>query len=342
MELYSVTPETVTEADPRAATYPDRLAATLRHAEESGFRGVLVPHSMHEVDPWMVAGQVGAATTTLRPLIAANPGALPPHTAAQAAAAYAALHGRALDFNLVAGANPTELQSVGDTASKEERYARLRSWAQIVRRLLAGETVDWDDEHFRYRGLALQPCPEVLAECRFFMAGSSEASQAIAVEVADVAVTHPLPFEEWSATTLVALREAGFAGDLGIRIGVLARESAEEAWALARARFPRTWTGDQETKLKRISPNSWSRQLATKALDGDDGGEVAAADDGVYWLGAFVNGGASAPLLVGSYDDVAAALGRYRSAGVGHVILTGIHEDDYPHTHRVLALVRAG
>jgi alkanesulfonate monooxygenase len=339
--FYSVTPETINEFDPTATTYPDRLHVTVRCAEDNGFLGILVPHSLHEIDPWMVAAKIGAETSSLRPLIATQPSAMPPHTAAQAAAAYAAMYGRPLDFNLVAGANTIELQSVGDTAPKDRRYARLRSWALVLRRLLDGEAVDWDDEHFCYHGFALRPCPNALKLCRFFMAGSSATSQAIAAEVADVAVTHPLPFDEWSNTTLPPLREAGFDGELGIRIGVLARDSTAEAWVLARERFPRTWRGDQETKLKTISTNTWSKQLAAKALAVDRGGEVPAEADGVYWLGAFVNGGASAPMLVGSYSEVATALGRYASAGVRHVILTGIHDDDYLHTKRVIDLLRA-
>jgi alkanesulfonate monooxygenase len=341
VHFYSVTPETFNECDPTAATYPDRLRLTVRRAEDNGFLGILVPHSLHEIDPWMVAAKIGAETTSLRPLIATQPTAIPPHTAAQAGAAYAAMYGRPLDFNLVAGANPTEMQSVGETMSKEGRYARLRSWALVLRRLLNGEVVNWDDEYFCYREFVLRPCPDALKLCRFFMAGSSAASQVIAAEVADVAVTHPLPFDEWSTITLPQLREAGFDGALGIRVGVLARDSAREAWDLARERFPRTWRGDQETNLKTISTNTWSKQLAAKALAADRGGEVSAEADGVYWLGAFVNGGASAPMLVGSYNEVATALGQYALAGVRHVILTGIHDDDYLHTKRVIDLLPA-
>jgi alkanesulfonate monooxygenase SsuD/methylene tetrahydromethanopterin reductase-like flavin-dependent oxidoreductase (luciferase family) len=350
MQVYSVTPETVpADAVPpdcgtgrpagtrgAAADFRGRLTATAEASERAGWSGMLVPHNLREVDPWMVASYLGAVTGTLVPLIAVQPACTPPHTAAACAAAYAALFGRPLYFNLVAGAREDELRRIGDTLGHDERYDRLHEYARVLGALLRGERVDAAGGYYRYTGLVLEPCPDVLARCRFFVAGSSPASLGVARDVADVVVTHPAPVADWKASVVDPLRASGYPGELAIRIGILARPRREDAWATARQRFPETWLGQQETLLKTRSANVWSQELATRAVrEGTD-----RADD-PYWLGAFRSGRASAPFLVGSYEEVADRLAGYLRCGVRHVLLNGGLDEDFADTRHAIGLARA-
>ncbi|MFC9328861.1 LLM class flavin-dependent oxidoreductase [Kitasatospora sp. NPDC057015] len=320
---------------PVPGAYRARVAATARAAEAAGWSGILVPHNLREVDPWTVASYIGAVSPELTPLVAVQPSGTPPHTAAACAAAYAELYGRPLYFNLVAGARDDEMHSIGERLDHDGRYRRLREYAQVLRALLAGAEAELTGEHYTYRRLRLEPRAAVLAGCKVFIAGSSPQSVALAVDEADVVVTHPLPFERWREESLDPLRRAGYRGELGIRIGIVSRESRAEARRVANLRFPQTWLARQETVLKTGSRNHWARDLANLAVEreaAEDGADAADPTDGTYWLGAFRSGRASAPFLVGSYQDVGAALGAYLRAGVDHVLLNGVDQEDHAHT----------
>ncbi|MCC9306045.1 LLM class flavin-dependent oxidoreductase [Kitasatospora sp. RB6PN24] len=333
LRIYSVTPESVTSDQRLDGDYRTRLGVTAAASEAAGWTGILVPHNLHEVDPWIVAGHLGAVTSNLVPLLALQPACTPPHTAAACAAAYAMLYGRPLYFNLVTGARDDEMRRIGDELTHDQRYERLRHYGRVLRALLNGESVDETGEHYTYQGFRLEPRPEVLAQCKVFVAGSSPAGLAVAREIADVVVTHPAPYAQWRQEFLDPLRESGYTGEIGIRIGVLSRPDPADAWREAHERFPESWLGRQEALLKTQSSNQWSRVLARQAV-----AEEAEASGGrdPYWLGAFRSGRASAPFLVGDYAEVAERLAEYASAGVGHLLLSGGAEEDYPHIRRAL------
>ncbi len=232
------------------------------------------------------------------------------------------------------------MRQIGETLDHDERYARLREYAAVLRALLAGEEFTLGGRFYSYQHYGLEPCPEVARRGKLFIAGSSAASVKAAIEHADVVVTHPAPADKWREEHLGPLLTAGFKGELGIRIGIVCRDSSKQAWELARARFPDTWLGRQETLLKTRSTNAWSRRLAELAIAEAEGEEAGVGEqDRTYWLGAFRNGRASAPFLVGSYEQVAVSLQEYFDAGVRHVILNGLHDDDYDHTRIAMSLV---
>jgi alkanesulfonate monooxygenase len=336
VHIYTVTPESFGEHDECGENFRARIMTAARASEQAGWSGMLVPHNLHDVDPWMVTCYLGSVTGTLVPLLALQPACTPPHTAAAAAAAYALLYGRPLFFNLVAGARDDEMRRIGDSLTHDERYERLRQYGRILRALLNGETVDEATGHYTYRRFRLEPRPDVLAQCKIFVAGSSPASMSVAAEIADVVVTHPVPYQEWREKFLDPLRTAGYAGDIGIRIGIVGRPAAADAWDIAMNRFPESWTGRQETLLKTRSQNVWSRELAQRATAGPGEPQPAPGTQDPYWLGAFRSGLASAPFLVGSYTDVADRLGEYTAAGVGHILLNGSYDDDFEHIGRIV------
>jgi alkanesulfonate monooxygenase len=331
MDIYSVLPEAVGEFEDFSDGYRTRVTATARASEEAGWSGGLIPTFLHEVDPFMVASYIGSVTDRFIPLIAVQPTCTPPHAAASCAAAYAMLYDRPVYFNLVAGARDDEMRRVGDLLTHDQRYDRLREYGKVLRELLDGGAVDLAGEYYRYRRYRMAPRPAVLEQCKIFVAGSSPAGREVAPQIADVVVTHPKPFPEWQEDFLAPLRAKGYAGEIGIRIGMVCRETPHEAWQVARTRFPESWIAQQETLLKTQSPSVWARDLARMAVSAETGEPIDPDGAGVYWLGAFRSGRASAPFLVGSYAEVGAALGEYLGAGVGHVILATAPDEDFGH-----------
>ena len=337
LRVYSVAPRC--ESVDELISYHDRLKELVRQIEGLSWDGLLVPHNFHEIDPWAVASAVGHAGTTAVPLIAVQPMATPPHSAAMFAAAFVALYRRPLYFNLVSGAREDEMRRLGETLVHDERYQRLREYAMALRTLISGEALDVSGRFYEYRGYSLSPWLPALQDCRIFIAGSSESSLAIAVEQADVVVTHPGPHGEWVVSHVAKVRQGSFAGELGIRIGILARGSSSEAWEIARDRFPGSWKGRQETLLKTRSQSHWSRRLAELSVEqGVHEIDRVAESHTTYWLGAFASGLASAPFLVGSYDDVSSALSEYLQSGVRHLLLNGCETPDYASIDKVIRM----
>ena len=101
----------------------------------------------------------------------------------------------------------------------------------------------------------------------------------------------------------------------GIRVGVIARQTAEEAWRAAYERFPEDRRGQLAHGLAmKVSDSQWHKQLSEL-------GEKPASDESPYWLGPFQNYQTFCPYLVGSYARVGAELGGYISLGFKVFIL---------------------
>jgi alkanesulfonate monooxygenase SsuD/methylene tetrahydromethanopterin reductase-like flavin-dependent oxidoreductase (luciferase family) len=164
------------------------------------------------------------------------------------------------------------------------------------------------------------------------VAGSSEAGRKAAADVADVSVTHPEPVASFAGYFATPAR-AGLR--TGIRIGLLARATDEEAWLAAREQYPSDRLSHLKTVMRQKSESDWSRRLARLALADE-------TYDDVYWTGAYRAGKGSAPLLVGGYERVAEYLGRYLELGVSHVLLGGsLTEEEFRHNAVVLSLLRS-
>ncbi|WP_327257045.1 LLM class flavin-dependent oxidoreductase [Streptomyces sp. NBC_01244] len=308
------------------------LGALSRHAEASGFDGLLTFYDHRNYDPWVMAAVMLQHTERLAPLVALQPYAAPPFSAAKAIHSLSELYGRRLDVNLIIGSSGGELAQVCDATPHDARYERAAEYMDVVARLLrTDEPLDHEGAHYRYRQLHLHSRLAEERLPRVFVAGSSEAGRAVALRVGDVSVTHPEPVTSF-APEFLQWRDKGL--ELGVRLGLLARTTDDEAWRAARAAYPVDRAAHIETVLKRGSESDWSRRMAHLATDGD-------LYDDVYWTGLYRSGKASAPLLVGSYGRVADYLGRYLSLGVRTVLLSQVHtREDFHHASQVLSLVR--
>lgn len=304
-----------------------------RRAEANGFTGVLVFYNHRNLDPWAVAGVILHQTRCLVPLVALQPYALPPFAAAKMISSLTRLHGRRIDLNVIIGSSTEELGQVDDRLGHDERYDRAAEYLTVLKRLLSSdEPVDADGRYYRFRGLRMDSRVDESLRPRVFVAGSSESSRRLAVQAADVIVTHPEPVDQFVANFLASRRDAG--PDIAIRFGLLARASDDEAWAVARTEYTADRMAVARTALKRESESDWSRRLARLATDGD-------SYDGVYSTDLYRSGKAAAPLLVGSYDTVAAYLARYFAAGVSKLLVSQVDSsDDHRHVREVLNRLR--
>jgi alkanesulfonate monooxygenase len=107
----------------------------------------------------------------------------------------------------------------------------------------------------------------------------------------------------------------GHAPGYGVRVGIIARESADEAWAVALERFPEDRRGQLTQQLAmKVSDSSWHKQLSQR-IEGGPG------ERSPYWLGPFQNYKTFCPYLVGTYDQVADLVRGYIGSGYKTFIL---------------------
>lgn len=318
--IYSTCPQSKAVAQ---SEYTIRAAETAQWSEDAGCHGMLVYTDNSITDPWLVAQHVIASTSTLRPLVAVQPVYMHPYAVAKMIASLAYLHGRAVDLNLLAGGFRNDLVALGDDTPHDDRYTRTVEYATIVRRLVDGDgPVTFEGRYYRVTNLRLTPPVPPELRPRMLISGSSAAGLEAARAIDAIAVRYPQPPQDENEDEL---REHGL--EHGIRVGIIARDDADEAWAVGRARFPEDRQGELAHALAmKISDSSWHKQLSDQAVGGEQG-------DDPYWLGPFKNYGTFCPYLVGTYSRVAVELSRYFGLGVRTVITDIPRErDDLRHT----------
>ncbi len=205
-------------------------------ADRLGFGGVLIPTGRSCEDAWLVAASLIPVTQRLRFLVALRPGVISPTQAARQAATLDRLsNGRAL-FNLVTGGDPEELAGDGVFLDHTERYAESAEFTRIWRRVLEGETVDYQGDYVQVRGARLMFKPVQQPRPPLWFGGSSPVAQDLAAEQVDVYLTWGEPpalvkekIEQVRAKAAAQGRQVRF----GIRLHVIVRETNSEAWQAA-------------------------------------------------------------------------------------------------------------
>lgn len=289
--------------------YARQVADVARWSEEGGCEGILVYTDNGLLDPWLVAQLVIQSTTDLSPLVAVQPVYMHPYTVAKLVTSLSCLHGRRVDLNMVAGGFKNDLVALHDATPHDERYDRLVEYVTIITQLLSGGVpVTFKGRYYGVTNLTLTPALDPRLMSRVLMSGSSPAGLAAAREVDALSVQYPGPPAQAESQPIVS--ERGF----GIRVGIIAREDEEEAWAIAHERFPEDRRGQITHQLAmKVSDSAWHKQLSE--LPPDPVGRSA------YWMVPFQNYKTFCPYLVGSTERVAEELARYLTAGCHTIIL---------------------
>ena len=305
LEVFSTCAQSA-DANPEA--YARRVADVARWSEEAGCKGILVYSDNRLVDPWLVSHIIIQHTTRLCPLVAVQPIYMHPYAVAKMVASFGFLYGRRIYLNMVAGGFKNDLVALNDTTPHDNRYDRLTEYTRIIRDLLAGSApVSREGAYYTVKNLKLTPplAPELFPG--IFVSGSSDAGVAAAKAIGGTAVKYPkAPSEE-------VFPEEGVGA--GVRVGIIAREDGDDAWRVARERFPEDRKGQLTHQLAmKVSDSVWHGQLSDLA-------DATATGDSPYWLVPFQNYKTMCPYLVGSYERVGDELARYIAVGYRSFIL---------------------
>jgi alkanesulfonate monooxygenase len=306
----------------------DRAAELARIVEDHGWGGALIGTGWGRPDTFTLATALAARTTRFRPLVAIRPGYWRPAQFASAAATLDHLSAGRLLVNIVSGQD--NLAAYGDTEGDQaERYARTREFIQLVRRLWTEENVTFRGEYFGVTGSTVTPRPWGSGRHpRLYFGGASAAAEQVAATEADVQLFWGEPLEGIAErvgrlTTLsAALGRVHAPLEFGLRITTLVRDTSEEAWRDAEAKVARMAGAGGGAGRQAAKDGHWGRAVGQqRLLDLAARGEVL--DTCLYTTpGQFGGGGAGTTWLVGSHDEVAAALRRYQELGITHFVLS--------------------
>ena len=333
LKIYATTPESEPQAISEKGKvdgidYYNKVINTARWSEVHGFVGTLIYSNNSLVDGLSVAQIILEHTNSLIPLVAINPVYLAPYTLAKRFATLSFMYKRRIDINWIAGGFQNDLKSLGDETPHDERYERLFDYAQLFKGLLKSKGLFSHTGNY-YKVDKIKMMPSIPAEMIpvELISGTSEAGIETADKLGATKVKYAKPLSEYKGV------KPNKNYDMGVRFGIIARETSEEAWGIANQRFPDDLKGKMaHTMATKASDSKWHEQLS-KIDKKEEKNEV-------YWLKPFHTYKTFCPYLVGTHAEVAEQLAGYVKLGHTSIILDIMQEeDDFFHCRQVFETV---
>jgi alkanesulfonate monooxygenase len=314
------------------------LALVARAAERLGFTGVLTPTGTFCEDAWLTTAALLTETSTLKFLVAFRPGLVTPTLAAQMASTYQRISGGRLLLNVVTGGESTEQRRFGDWLDHDQRYARTAEFLQVLRGAWSGEPFDFHGEHYRIEGATTRQPPDPVPP--IFFGGSSPPALRVAAEHVDTYLTWGEPPAAVAAKLDAVRALTDRRLTYGIRLHVITRDTAGEAWAAARALLDRVPAAAVAAARERFARTESEGQRRMAQLAGGDSLEVSPN----LWAGFGLVRPGAGTALVGSHAEVAERIAEYHALGIDHFILSGQPhlEEAYRFGEGVLPLLKLG
>lgn len=320
------------------ATTLDYLSQIARAADNLGYYGMLIPTGRSCEDSWVVASTLVPLTRRVRFLIAVRPGLTEPSFAARVTSTLDRFSGGRVLVNVVAGGDPVELHGDGVWLDHGERYGAVGEFLTVWRALMRGETVNHHGKHYHIEGGKLAYPPVQAPYPPLYFGGSSDAGHAVAAEHVDVYLTWGEPPADVAAkiATMRALAAAqGRTLRFGIRLHIIVREKAADAWAAAEDLI-RYVDDDAIAAAQKVFARFDSVGQARMAkLHGGRRDNLEISPN--LWAGVGLTRGGAGTALVGDPDQVVARMKEYMALGIDRFVLSG-----YPHLeecYRVAELV---
>jgi alkanesulfonate monooxygenase len=250
-----------------------------------------------------------------------------PTVAARMTATLDRLSGGRVLLNVVTGGDPAESEGDGVFQRHDERYEVTSEFLTIFKRVLAGESVDYQGKHLTVRGARVFYPPVQTPNPPLYIGGSSEAGHDVAARDVDVYLTWGEPPAAVAEKIADVRRRAAALGRtlrFGLRVHVIVRETESAAWAAAEeliSRLDETAITAAQQALSNFESEG-QRRMAALHNGRRDRLEVSPN----LWAGVGLVRGGAGTALVGDPETVAARMKEYASLGIDTFILSG-----YPH-----------
>jgi alkanesulfonate monooxygenase len=296
-------------------------------ADDLGYFGVLLPTGRSCEDSWIVASALAPLTERLRFLVAVRPGLQSPAASARMAATLDRLSNGRLLIYVVAGGDPVELKGDGIFLDHGARYDVTAEFLTVWRRLMEGQTVTYQGRHLRIEDGQLFFPPVQRPYPPLYFGGSSAAGIEVAADHVDMYLTWGEPPADVGAKIEQARLAAARRGRqlrFGIRLHVIVRETAAEAWGEADrliAHVDEATIQKAQATFARMDSVGQQRMLR---LHGGRRDKLEVSPN--LWAGVGLVRGGAGTALVGDPETVAARMKEYMEVGIESFILSG-----YPH-----------
>ncbi len=228
-------------------------------------------------------------------------------------------------LNIVTGGDAVEQQRFGDWAEHDERYARTDEFLSVLRGAWGETPADFEGRHYRVAGATTLAPPDPVPSIYF--GGSSPAALPVAARHADVYLTWGEPPRQ-VAEKIGQVRELadaqGRAPRFGIRMHVITRDTAAEAWAEAQRMLDALDPAEVERAQATLGASQSVGQQRMLALHGGRIDQLEISPN--LWAGVGLVRGGAGTALVGSHVEVADRIEEYHALGIDEFVFSG-----YPH-----------
>jgi alkanesulfonate monooxygenase len=311
-----------------------------RRAADCGIESLLTAFGFHRPDPIALAAALGVLTERITFMVAVRSGVCSPTSLVQQVNTVSALTQGRICLNIVAGHTPDEQRGYGDFLSHDERYERTDEFLSICRSFWNGDApVTFAGKHYQIDNGRLntpfvsptRTSPEI------FLGGNSAAAEHLAAKHAHCLWRLP-DTPEKLRPRVAALVERGT--EVGLLVSMIARPTRAEAIEAA-YRMVETLGSKPRRTHDEFAKRSDSVAFTSMYRLADD--TASGWLTSYLWNGAVPYLGAPAIALVGSADEVAAAIMEYRDIGITQFLFMGWPDIDEMtfFSEAVVPLVRA-
>jgi alkanesulfonate monooxygenase len=296
-------------------------------ADELGYYAVLLPTGNSCEDAWVVASSIMPSTRQLKFLVAVRPGIMSPTLAARMTATFDRLSSGRVLVNVVTGGDPQEAAADGVFLSHDERYEVTGEFLEIWRAIMSGESFSYEGKHLHVENARVYYPATQTPHPPLYIGGSSDAAMEIAAKHIDVYLTWgepPALVAEKIARVRKLAEAAGRTVRFGIRLHVIVRETADEAWQAANdlIRYVDAETIERAHKGLAKFDSEGQRRMASLVQGNRSNLEVSPN----LWAGIGLVRSGAGTALVGDPSVVAQRMLEYADLGIETFILSG-----YPH-----------
>jgi alkanesulfonate monooxygenase len=305
-------------------TYLRQIASAVDHLDYSG---ALFATGVH--DTWVLASTLARETEKMRFLIAVHPPLISPVLAAKMAATFDQFSNGRTILNIVAG-DANTLKANGVPLDHRDRYAYTSEWVKVWRRVLSGETVDFDGEFLKVENGRVPLRPVQRPTPPLWFGGASPEALESAAENIDTYLSWGEP-PEATAERIKQVKELAAKHGredrlrFGIRLYIVTRDTDEAAWAATRDLLDHM---DPESVGRMQGMFGRSDSVGQQRMAALHGGRVPddVRDLEIYpnlWAGLGLVRPGPGTAIVGSPETVLETIQQYRDAGIETFIVSG-------------------
>lgn len=293
--------------------------------EQAGFDKALVGYFSNGAEGAVVSSFIAAATERLGILLAYRPGVIAPPLAARQLATLDQFSNGRLSLNVISGGSDTDQQRDGDWLDHDQRYARTEEYLQALKAIwTAAGPVDHEGRFYRFKGALPNVRPRQKPHIPIYFSGSSPAALEVAACHADTYMLWGEPLADFAEHVQHLRRIAqpqGRSPRISVSFRPIVADTEEAAWKRAAEILERIRDNRERFGLPlhgHAPGNAGSQRLLAAAQRG----EVL---DERLWTGVARLTGAqwNSTALVGTPEQVAAALGRYWAHGASTFLIRG-------------------